>query len=146
MALGVAIGYDWLNSYLSKASKEIIREALVEKAIEPSDNSSYNNFLSAKNNWSQVCNTGMLYAALAIAEDYPELAKETIERSISHIYMGDYAPDGVYAEGAGYWSYGTSFNALFISAVTKALNGDFGLMSKPGFAKTPEYAQHMIAP
>lgn len=58
---------------------KIIREAIVKKGIESSYNDDYNWFLSATHNWNQVCNAGMTYGALAIAEDYPELAKKTIE-------------------------------------------------------------------
>lgn len=146
MALGVAIGYDWLYDFLPPNSKETIKGALLTKALEPSNNKEYNNFLSSKNNWNQVCNAGMLYAALAVAEDYPELSKEVIERSINTYYMGTFAPDGVYAEGVGYWSYGTSNVALFISALEKVFSNDFGLISEKGFSKTAEYAQSMIAP
>lgn len=146
MALGVAIGYDWLHDCLSADSKIIIRNALLEKGIKPSKDKQYNSFLTMESNWSQVCNAGMLYAALAIAEDYPELSKEIIDRSIKHFYMGVYAPDGAYAEGVGYWSYGTSFTALFISALEKIYNDDFGLSQALGFKQTAEYAQSMIAP
>lgn len=146
MALGVAIGYDWLYDYLPASSKNVIKKALMEKAIAPSLDSKYNDWLNSTTNWSQVCNTGMLYAALALAEDFPQQAKSIIERSIASIYMDTYAPDGIYPEGAGYWSYGTSFNALFISAVVKAFGYDFGLLSKAGLEKTPVYAQHMIDP
>ncbi len=146
MALGVAIGYDWLYDYLSVNSKNRIKKALMEKAIEPSSDSRYNDWLDFTSNWSQVCNTGILYASLAIAEDFPELTQQIIDRSISSIYMGTYAPDGIYPEGAGYWSYGTSFNAMFISALEKAFKDSYGLLDKAGLKETPKYAQHMIDP
>ena len=34
--------------------------------------------------------------------------------------MGHLCPDGAYPEGIGYWDYGTSFNAMFLSAIEKA--------------------------
>ncbi len=33
--------------------------------------------------------------------------------------MKDYGPDGPYAEGYGYWSYGTTYNVLFLSGLEK---------------------------
>ena len=146
MTLGVAIGYDWLYDYLSPESRRIIRNAIVAKGIKPSMDKQYNSFLTAQNNWSQVCNAGISYGALSIAEDYPELSKQIIERSLNNIYMGDYAPDGAYPEGAGYWSYGTSFSAMFISAIEKIFKTDFGLSQTEGFKQTPVYAQDMVAP
>lgn len=74
MAMAVAIGYDWLFDELSGQEKQILRKALVEKAITPSFNPSYNWFLNSSINWNQVCNAGLLYAALAIYEDETELA------------------------------------------------------------------------
>ncbi len=145
MTMGVAIGYDWLYDWLSEESKSIVRNAIIEKGIRPSMDDRYNDFITAHNNWSQVCNTGIAYGALAIAEDEPALAEEMLHRSVNNIYMADYAPDGAYPEGAGYWSYGTSYNVMFISALDKAFGTDFGLSGTPGFKQTAEYAQHVIA-
>jgi len=35
MALGVVLGYDWLGDYLSADERQVVRTALVEKALEP---------------------------------------------------------------------------------------------------------------
>lgn len=145
MTMAVAIGYDWLYDRLPESSKEIIREAIVKKGIEPSYNEEYNWFLSATHNWNQVCNAGMTYGALAIAEDYPELAKKTIDRAVEtiHLPMEDYQPDGAYPEGYSYWGYGTSFNVMFLSAIEKALDSDYGLTETPGFLKTAGFLENM---
>ena len=60
--------------------------------------------------------------------------------------MGHYAPDGAYPEGIGYWDYGTSFNAMFLSAIEKAFGTDYGLSELPGFLKTGEYILHAVTP
>ncbi len=146
MALGVAIAYDWMYDYLSKDSREVVRTALVEKAINPSYDSRYNAFITGKSNWNQVCLTGVLYAAIAIYEDYPELAQQTIQRSLDNLYFGNYSSNGVYAEGVGYWAYGTSYVAMFISAVKKLYQNDFGMLSNKSLELTPSYAQSMFDP
>ena len=145
MTMAVAIGYDWLFEHLSEDSRKIMREAIVKKGLEPSYDDQYNWFLTATHNWNQVCNAGMTFGAMAIYEDYPELAKKTIERGIESIKlpMEDYQPDGAYPEGYSYWDYGTSFNVLFLSALEKAYNDDFGLNSTPGFLKTAGFYEHM---
>lgn len=148
MTMALAIGYDWLFDQLSDESKQIIREAIVEKGIRPSYNDDYNWFLSAEHNWNQVCNAGMTYGALAIMEDYPELADSVINRAFESIplAMVDYGPDGAYPEGYGYWGYGTSFNMMFLSAVDTWFKDDRGLSQAPGFLKTGSFMQNMLLP
>lgn len=148
MTMAVAIGYDWLFDRLSEDSKMKIRTALIEKGIQPSYNSKHNSFLRSEHNWNQVCNAGITFGVLAIAESEPELASRTIQRAVETTpkSMIHYAPDGGYPEGYGYWGYGTSFNVLLISALDVALGTDFGLSNIPGFLKTGGFLQNMIGP
>lgn len=148
MTMAVSIGYDWLYNELSPASREIIREAIIKKGIEPSLNAKYNSWLTAEHNWNQVCNAGMTYGAMAIYESQPELARKIINRAIGTIVlpMKDYGPEGIYPEGYGYWGYGTSFNVMFISAVEKLFGSDFGLNAMPGFLKTAGFLESMTGP
>jgi hypothetical protein len=60
--------------------------------------------------------------------------------------MHEYAPDGAYPEGPGYWGYGTSFNVLLISALQSVLGTDFGLTQQPGFLATADYYLHVTGP
>ncbi len=148
MTMALAIGYDWLYDNLSENSRSVIKEAILKKGIQPSLDPKNNSWLRAEHNWNQVCNAGMTYGAIAIFEDQPELAKQIINRAIESIDvpMREYAPDGAYPEGYGYWGYGTSFNVMFISAVEKLFGKDFGLISKPGFLKTGSYLENMTGP
>ncbi len=148
MTMAMAIGYDWLYDQLSPSSRTAIKEAILKKGIEPSLDPKYNSWLKAEHNWNQVCNAGMTYGAMAIYEDQPELAKQIINRAIETIVlpMADYAPNGAYPEGYGYWGYGTSFNVMFISAVEKLFGKDFGLSQKPGFLQTAAYLENMTGP
>ena len=84
----------------------------------------------------------------AIHEDQPQLASNLVNRAVTTVVtaMGDYAPDGAYPEGYGYWGYGTSFNVLLISALEKALGSDFGLSQQPGFLKTAGFMAHLAGP
>lgn len=148
MTMGVAIGYDWLFNELSENTRKTIKQAIVQKGLNPSKESKYNWWLKTENNWNQVCNAGMTFGALAVQEDYPSLANEIIERAFASIplSMEVYKPEGVYPEGYGYWDYGTTFNILFICAVEKALGTDRGLSRSPGFLQTSDFLKHMIAP
>lgn len=148
MTMAVAIGYDWLYDDLSESSRQKIRETILKKGLEPSYNKDYNWFLTAEHNWNQVCNAGMTFGALAIAEHEPELAERTLTRALGSIpkAMEPYGPDGGYPEGFGYWEYGTTFNVLFLSALEKALGTDYGLVQTPGFLKTAGFEQNIVGP
>ncbi len=147
MTMAVAIGYDWLFADLSENARQEAKNAIVTKGINESKKGEQW-WVNTENNWNQVCHAGMVYGALAVQEDYPELATEIIDRAFEKIpkAMNEYAPDGVYPEGYGYWGYGTSFNILFLSAVEKALGDDRGLSELPGFLKTGDFLKHMITP
>ncbi|AWW00294.1 heparinase II/III domain-containing protein [Arcticibacterium luteifluviistationis] len=148
MTTAMAIAYDWFYQGLSQNTKAKIKTAIIELGINPSYDTKNTMFLTAHHNWNQVCNAGMAFGALAIYDEEPELAKKTIERAIESIKlpMTQYAPDGAYPEGYAYWGYGTTFNVLFIDAMMKAFQSDFGLNQLPGFDKTAAYLMHMIGP
>ncbi len=149
MTMGVAIGYDWLYEDLSDINREVIKSAILIKGINPSkENASFNWWLTSDNNWNQVCNAGMVFGAMAIQEDYPDLAEEIIDRAFLSIPipMEAYQPDGVYPEGYGYWGYGTTFNVLFLSAIEKYLGTDRGLTSTQGFLESGDFMKHMLTP
>ena len=145
MTTGVAIGYDWLYDGLSPESRAIIRDAILHKGLEASYDAKATWWLNSTNNWNQVCNAGMTFGAIAIYEDQPEVAKKIIARSINSIKlaMSEFAPDGTFDEGFGYWDYGTTCNVLLLDALEKAFHSDYGLSDLPGFLKTPYYFQAM---
>lgn len=146
MTMALAIGYDWLYEALAPASRETIREAIVVKGIRPSYVEPDNWFVEAEHNWNQVCNAGLAYGALAVMEDYPELADSVINRAFESVplAMVDYGPDGAYPEGYMYWGYGTTFNVLYLSAMETWFKTDRGLAQKPGFLQSAEFLQHML--
>ena len=148
MTMAASIGYDWLYKGLKADTRNIIKEAIIEKGLKPSLDSKYNSWLKVSHNWNQVCNAGMTYGALAIYEDQPELALSIIDRAIVSIKlpMEDYLPDGAYSEGYGYWGYGTSFNIMFLSAMEKVFGKEYGLTINQGLFKTAGYLENMVGP
>jgi len=69
MTMALAIGYDWLHGALRKESLQSIREAILQKGLQPSLDPRHSGWATASHNWNQVCNAGMTYGALAIFED-----------------------------------------------------------------------------
>jgi hypothetical protein len=146
MTAAMAIGYDWLYNDLSEASRGRIREAILEKGIQPSLGKK--GWARGHNNWNQVCNGGITLGVLAIMEEEPELARELVHRAVNgvQVIMKQYEPDGAYPEGPGYWVYGTSYNVILLAALESVLGTDFGLSKAPGFARSAAYYQHVTGP
>jgi hypothetical protein len=146
MTAALAIGYDWLYDGLSKATRQTIRQAILEKGLQPSLGSM--GWVRGHNNWNQVCNGGITLGALSIMEDQPELAQKLVHRAINgvQVVMKHYEPDGAYPEGPGYWVYGTSYNVILLAALESVLGTDFGLSQAPGFTRTAAYYLHIIGP
>ncbi|MEK6476185.1 heparinase II/III family protein [Catalinimonas sp. 4WD22] len=149
MAMAVALAVDWAGEDLPASTVELAKSALIEKGIMPSYNEDGNvGWISGNNNWNQVCNGGMIAASIAIAEEDPELASQTIARALDGIphALEEYGPDGVYPEGSTYWSYGTSFSVLTASMLESAFDTDFGLAEYPAFMESADFRVLSVAP
>lgn len=146
MTAALGIGYDWFYPALDEPTRRLLREAIVAKGLKASQTA--NGWTRVVNNWNQVCNGGITIGALAVAESEPALAAEMIARAVNTLplAMHEYAPDGAYPEGPGYWTYGTTYNVMLISALQSALGTDFGLTRQPGFLATADYFLHVLGP
>ena len=149
MALGVAIGYDWLYSHLDPRERSIIRDALVNYALSfaptaygPDPGRDPRLFwVRIATNWNQVCNGGLLTAALALADEEPELARTVVAgvRSSLPVALETYQPDGGYPEGPSYWAYGTTFTVVLLAELEECAGTDFGLGNTPALDRTAVY-------
>ena len=149
MTMAMAIGYDWLYSRLSATSKKTIEDAIINLGFTPSWDSQYNGWSRGNGNWNQVCNGGLSYGAMAIFEKDPAQSAKILNRALNtmQLSMAEYGSDGGYPEGVGYWEYGTSFNAMFLSAFEKIFKTDFGIAQKhQGFMKSGQFVLNMVSP
>ena len=77
MAMAVAFALDWTAGDLPQPTIELALNALIDKGIMPSyDTSERSNtwWINGNNNWNQVCNGGMIAASIAIAAWYATFA------------------------------------------------------------------------
>ena len=118
MTHAVAIGYDWLYNDINQATRNEIRTALILLGINEGKKSYTNGswWIKSEFNWNQVCNSGLLIGALAIAETDPDRALYILPKAIENLpyALKSYGPDGVWSEGPGYWSYATDYTAYGI--------------------------------
>jgi hypothetical protein len=156
MSFAVAVGYDWLYPALSGGDRASLRAALVGKALAfapaayaaggPRDVRLF--FATARMNWNPVCNGGLLAAALAVADEEPDLARRVVEgvRASLPLAMDAYRPDGAYPEGPGYWSYGTTYNVIILALLEGARGTDYCLGAAPAFDRTAFYRTAVEGP
>lgn len=147
LSIAAAIGYDWLENYLNKEQKEIIENAIIEKALLKSKVLYDNNtgFTTLNHNWNIVCNSGMIVSSLAIAKDNnKELTFSIIKSAMKSIQLSllDYYRDGSSYEGVGYWGFSTHYLMYLISSLNESLNIEnpfYGLIDYNKIAEFPLY-------
>ncbi len=141
-SITVGIGYDWFYDCIPDSTKKYIRHKLINNGLIPGlaayAGAPYGWFSYVRHNWNQVCNSGLTIGALAIAETDPEYAKQIITYALASLplALNEYAPDGAYPEGTGYWGFGTSYSIYGFEALKTALGTDFGLSNAKGFDQT----------
>jgi len=154
MTQAFALGYDWLYDVWSAEQRKVLREAIVRLGLEPGlacheGRGKSNWWPKCSHNWNQVCNGGLVTGALAIADEEPELAGKIIELGLRSVQlpMAEFAPDGAWAEGPGYWHYAVRYNVYLLAALETALGTDFGLAgAAEGFDETGLFPIHMTSP
>lgn len=150
MTHAFAIAYDWLHAAWTPAQRAALRDAMVTKGLRPALelHRRKTGWTRARHNWNQVCNGGVAVGALALADEEPALAGELLQAALESIRlpMAEFAPDGAWAEGPGYWNYATTYNMLLLAALESALGTDFGLGAMPGVAEAGSFPLHLSGP
>ena len=150
ITLGMAIGYDWLYSYLTPQQRAVIASAIVRNGFDAAKDEKAAWFYTAFQNWNQVCNAGLVFGAIALWEEYPAEAELVLDKCFGSNYLTlreGYSKEGAYAEGYGYWGYGSAFQILLIAALESAFGSDLGLMKGyENFYASGQFMQMMNRP
>lgn len=153
MSHAVGIGYDWLYEGLDDATRKKIRNSLIELGLKPgldcyAGRGRYGWWRNSHHNWNQVCNSGLVVGALAIAQTHPQYAEKIIPSAVKSLPLAlkSYAPHGAWPEGPGYWGYATRYTVYGLAAMTTALGNDFGLSEIPGLSKAGDFPIYATAP
>lgn len=152
MATAVAIAYDWLYDTLPASTKELVKKCLYERAIvrvlREYEKGGSGSWAKRETNWNVVCNTGMVIAALGIAEDYPKETAVILDNAAKYMpnCLKHFAPDGVCYEGPAYWQYTASYLALYLKTVADNDNGKGDIAQLPGLERTALYQKRTLTP
>lgn len=154
IAAGMGIGYDWLYGYLTPEQRDAIRKAIVDKGLKKALEAHNNKVwwsvrTDPVNNWSAVCNGGIIVAALAIADEEKALAGEIIVKSlksVQNIILSKWEPDGGWSEGPGYWRYMMEYTVSYMAAMQTSLGTTYGHAQTQGLHKTAYFPVYITGP
>jgi hypothetical protein len=105
----------------------------------------HNQWVKARNNWSQVCHTGLAAAALAILEPN-ELAARTVHNAVINVPTHEaYAPRGSYPEAPGIGPTAPR-STSFSSQRSRRRGHRFQPGPSPGFDQTSQYLPLVTGP
>ncbi|WP_238403427.1 DUF7594 domain-containing protein [Paenibacillus mesophilus] len=152
MTHAFAIGYDWLYDYWTEERRTFLRNAIVTKGFTPAM-TGYNRpdfWVNTTNNWNFVVNGGIGMGALALGDepDIKGLAEDLLQRGFTSLpkALPQWAPDGGWYEGPGYWQYSIQYIGVYFKALQTALGTDFGLSSSPGLPSNGDFPIFMSSP
>ena len=151
MTEALAIGYDWLYSFLSVSDRMIIRNAIIEKGLKAGltaygVSATQQFWVRASHNWNLVCNAGLVAGALAIGDESHDFAAFTLYLARLSVANGfkSYAPDGAWVEGPAYWHYGSAY-AVFLLGALEALSGTTGVFGAPLDLRTRKISERLFS-
>jgi hypothetical protein len=97
------------------------------------------------NNWSAVCNAGVVGAALYFETDLPRLA-EMVARAARSLqdYLDTFDPDGGSSEGPGYWEYGFGYYTVLADLVERRTGGQVAFLAGDRLRKIASYPMSTV--
>ncbi len=156
---GFACAYDWLYDELAKIEAtgeiiEIMKTQALGAYVYHYEGMMDWSFSTITINWNPVCNASLMMAAMAIADEEPEISEYFMEKALPSITkaLAPYAPEGAYPEGVSYWDYGTSYlifaNHLLETAFVDGFEipESYQLWKAPGIAETCDFGIYMNGP
>ncbi|MEF3306437.1 CBM96 family carbohydrate-binding protein [Paenibacillus sp. GYB003] len=145
MTHAFAIGYDWLYDYWTAERKTFLREAIVNKGFVPAL-AGYNRpdfWVNTTNNWNFVVNGGIGMGALALGDEpaVKPMAEDLLQRGFASLpkALPQWAPDGGWYEGPGYWQYSIQYIGVYFKALQTAVGTDFGLSASSGLPNNGDF-------
>jgi hypothetical protein len=87
ISFAIAMTVDWSGHALPKATVQLAKQSLIDKAIMPSydEDGERMGWLKGNNNWNTICHSSIIIASLTIAEKDYELVAKTISRALNEM-------------------------------------------------------------
>ena len=153
LAMGVAIGYDWIYDYLTEEQRAFVQERLIKQMIDPQIDiirdlcatrhvmANAGDYATSKSNFNAVINSGIIAACLSIAESNPEKCFRLLELSVRSVENGIMLirPDGTWQESPGYWNYAFSYLCRGLQSLMNSTGNHYGFMDAQGMENTGKW-------
>ena len=120
--------YDWLHDDLSAEQRNQILKLLtlgLEAYLKDPDKTNFHNM-------NHCLNAGAIVAAIAVADEAPDLAKKVLEVAVNTINISWYQPEGVTPEGPHYMNWSSLIMMSGLATLDVAFNNGFGLTDDKG--------------
>ncbi|HEV7253521.1 MAG TPA: heparinase II/III family protein [Mesorhizobium sp.] len=147
MTMGMALGLLWTRPLLSRAERDTLAAAIVEKGLSPGLAAAAAGapWMTAENNWNIVCCAGMIAGAAALDGIDKEIRDAALGCFVPAIHHGmrAFGADGGYLEGPDYWEY-----ALRYAVLAQAFLKDLVIGPEPptGLLDTWRYGRDLTGP
>ena len=144
MVNALAIGYDWCYDFWTEEQKKVIETGMMKFGLKEGEKcymgqSGVNgDWVTWDWNWNQVCNGGLSVGALALLDVEPEFCSWLLETAFLSMenMLGEFAPDGAWKEGPGYWDYTVSYFVYHMAALDTTLGTDYGYFASNNIGQT----------
>lgn len=135
--------YDWIYGYMSMSQKkellDRIKFTLQFYLNEEKDKGCWHNM-------NHCMHGGVIIAAVAIANEEPELAEKVINEAVNYLNMTWYKPDGITPEGPHYMAWSSLVMISGLATLDAAFGNGFGLSDEKGLVGYGEFRLHGDAP
>lgn len=156
MLTAAATGYDWLYDWLSDEQKKTVADAMVKNGLMKAKKDFSGQFgtptyIRNLDNWAIICNSGIMLACIAIAdegEEYREICADVYESAaMAFEYpLKSFAPDGGWREGPMYYLYMIKALQRLLSTLDNTLDTTYGYTKSPGFKHAGWYVIDVCGP
>ncbi len=136
----MAVIYDWLYSGLTRAQRDRIRGALLEKVVtRVRGNYEFHWWATAyRCNWCGVCNSGVGLAGLTLLTENPQLTDIVAEAyNRINLMFNELDESGGWQEGGGYWNYALHTSTFFADALNRITKSKYNLFQNERLKNHP---------
>jgi hypothetical protein len=121
------LGYDWLFYDLNRSDRELIRNSIVQKGLNPGLHALSEDINSIESNQMLIISSGLVLGGLAVADDFPDLNKKVIHRFLvnNQQTLQDLTFSKIREKYEGNWNENAGDLAMVLSSLNISLGHDF---------------------
>lgn len=154
LAVGFAIGYDWLYNDLSAGKRAKYEAAIYKLCFDQyykgftGVSSDMSGGIVANNNHNSVMNAGITLCAIAFMDEFPDECAYFMENTIkaTEYTIHNFFPDGAWYEGVGYGCMTLEYLALQLAATQNMFGTLYGMDAVDGMDDAGRFPVNMQSP